>query len=142
MSKDYRPPSWADTAWAQAALYLFRSWRHSFHLKGLFKEVSDPSPVGQPDINWAKDDEDETLVYLAIHEGTHSSTASPSGDMGLDAIRQTQMVGLPDGEVVSLAWMFPPSCESIKEQVAPELTPEELGGIHVPDDIPVRLVAC
>ncbi|GAB5030768.1 alpha beta hydrolase [Nannochloropsis oceanica] len=36
--KDYRPPSWACGAWAQAIVYLYRSWRNK-HLRGFAREV-------------------------------------------------------------------------------------------------------
>ena len=36
--RDYRPPMWACGAWAQAVVYLFRSWRNR-HLRGFVREV-------------------------------------------------------------------------------------------------------
>lgn len=36
--RDYRPPTWACGAWAQAVLYLYRSWRNN-HLRGFVREV-------------------------------------------------------------------------------------------------------
>jgi hypothetical protein len=36
--KDYRPPSWACGAWAQAVIYMYRSWRNN-HLRGFAREV-------------------------------------------------------------------------------------------------------